>query len=848
MAVPGGRPARLTITRHSPAAIERVWAALSDTDRFNRLVGLDYHFTDRPGPEGVVREAWIRQYGLRVQLTEQRFDFTAPSHYQIDRVYRDGPAEHTRVTLRLDEDGGGTALRYVVETWPRSSLLYPLIWALTQLTARALRRGIDRYLAALTQPGRGLPLLPGPTRGGKRAALVQQVAALQPAEVARPLSELLASTPREDLGRLAPLALAAQWGLPVDGVLDGFLRGVAAELLQLRWELLCPSCRGGPALMETPPPADTRLHCPSCDIRYGPGDPTAISVTFRPALRDLERPVRCMGSPARTPHIIARAVLPAAGEIRWALDLSPGVVFVRRRDRLDRVVMSVEPGEGPRELTLVVGPNGVQPERVMVSAGPVGIDVRSAFDAPVEVVLERRLPPPHVLTAGRLLTRPLARRLLEDAGMVPTLALEPQGLLVAEAFHVGLLEPVHSILDGLGPVSLNRDERLLIAAWPTAGQALHAAGRICGQRDLCCVLAYGPVIRTGPLGAPMGPAVDRAIALLRASLPGHVAISQADLDTPEIAACLARPAEEYSLLDGPDLPGSSGKVLVFHHTAPLLTVGSPAVAEIPSEIRGRYVIGEKLGQGGFGSVHVATDRQGGGDLVIKLLHADRSVDLLAVQQFYTEARICSTLDHPQIVRVHDFGHTDSGMLFIAMERLRGETLLARLSSGGPLSQPELCRLTIDLLDALEAVHAAGLRHRDLKPENVLICDGRAHLIDFGIAIPIRQATQPGQIMGTVRYLPPESFDEGEVDHRADLYAMGLLMYESVAGRLPFAESGDLAMAYRRSAEEMPPVAQMTHRLTPEVAAVIDRAVRIDPDERFESAARMQAALVAASSV
>lgn len=213
-----------------------------------------------------------------------------------------------------------------------------------------------------------------------------------------------------------------------------------------------------------------------------------------------------------------------------------------------------------------------------------------------------------------------------------------------------------------------------------------------------------------------------------------------------------------------------------------------------------------------------------------------------IERFYREARAAGQLTHPNIVTVHEVGE-DRGRYFIAMEYLEGQTLRERLSVGGPLPLPEAIKLAVALCDALDYAHRSGIVHRDIKPDNVhLVPGGIVKLTDFGIARILSESslTVAGQVFGTPSYMAPEQIRGQAIDARTDLFALGILLWEMIAGRKPFTGDSVITITHNILSEPTPPVPGAT----PALEMVLQRATAKDPLHRFPSAAEFREALVA----
>src|SRR5664279_5111730 len=262
----------------------------------------------------------------------------------------------------------------------------------------------------------------------------------------------------------------------------------------------------------------------------------------------------------------------------------------------------------------------------------------------------------------------------------------------------------------------------------------------------------------------------------------------------------------------------------------------------------RYRLTRVLGEGGMGMVYEAVQLSMDRPVAIKMLRSDDETNR---RRLLREVRILTQLEHPNIVHVLDGGETESGAVFLVMERLVGRTLAEKLA-GERLSWRHAAELSVQLCDALVASHARGIVHRDLKPGNIMIVDEptRGELVkvlDFGIAKALvhetsrnSQLTQAGMIIGTPHYMAPEAI-EGELDPRSDLYALGSILYEMLSGAAPFAHANLDAVLWHQL-RELPPALQveMPHAL----AALVYALLAKNPEHRPHSAAVVRDALLA----
>ena len=260
---------------------------------------------------------------------------------------------------------------------------------------------------------------------------------------------------------------------------------------------------------------------------------------------------------------------------------------------------------------------------------------------------------------------------------------------------------------------------------------------------------------------------------------------------------------------------------------------------------GRYHLERLIGAGGMAQVWEATDLVLGRRVAVKVLHPHLAGDDAFVARFRAEAVAAARLSHPNIVGVYDTC-SDGVHEAIVMELLDASTLRRYLDEHHTVDAETTVRIGLRLLDALEAAHRAGLVHRDVKPSNILLCaDGRVKIADFGIAKADDQTelTQEGSLVGTATYLAPEQLLGNSVDGRADLYSLGIVLYECLTGRVPFQGESGAAVALARLHSDPVDPRRLRADVPPIVADAVLRALQREPDDRFDSAADLRAALM-----
>lgn len=272
---------------------------------------------------------------------------------------------------------------------------------------------------------------------------------------------------------------------------------------------------------------------------------------------------------------------------------------------------------------------------------------------------------------------------------------------------------------------------------------------------------------------------------------------------------------------------------------------------------GRYELVEQLGRGGMGTVHRAVDNRLRRTVAVKVLSEGLAHYSEARARFQREAHAVAALNHPAVATIHDVGEEpepEGPRPFLVMEYVEGETLAQALRSG-PLPVAQAVAVGCEVLDALHHSHRHGIVHRDIKPSNIMRATAAAgagagrtsvKVLDFGIAKALTEAatrlTGSGAVPGTPAYLSPEQITGADIDHRADLYAMGCLLYELLTGRVPFPAASPFAVMHDHLFTAPQPVTALQPRIPEAVGAVVMRALAKNPADRFADADEMRLAL------
>lgn len=258
-------------------------------------------------------------------------------------------------------------------------------------------------------------------------------------------------------------------------------------------------------------------------------------------------------------------------------------------------------------------------------------------------------------------------------------------------------------------------------------------------------------------------------------------------------------------------------------------------------LSGRYRIEAMLGQGGMSAVYKATDPNLKRVVAVKLIHPHLSSDPSFVVRFESEASAVASLRHPNIVQVYDFNN-DSGVYYMVLEFIPGETLYDRLKrsadTGRQITIEEAIKYTVHISDAVGFAHQRGLVHRDIKPANIMLdVQGQAILMDFGIVKILGGAshTSTGAVVGTARYMSPEIIRGEVADHRADIYSLGVTLFEMISGRPPFMAESAMTLMMMHLNDPVPNVRSFRSDIPPELVRILEKCLAKDRNDRYQSA-------------
>jgi hypothetical protein len=257
---------------------------------------------------------------------------------------------------------------------------------------------------------------------------------------------------------------------------------------------------------------------------------------------------------------------------------------------------------------------------------------------------------------------------------------------------------------------------------------------------------------------------------------------------------------------------------------------------VATALEGRYQILKELGRGGMGIVFHAYDKQLKEQVAIKILSPLLSNDPDALERLKREVSAARRITHTNVIRIHDISEVN-GLHFISMEYFHGTSLKDHIKRHGPLSTMQAFNIASQISDGLEAAHREGVIHRDLKSQNIILDNtNKIKIIDFGLArtAHMEGMTATGLIMGTPEYMAPEQVSGKRIDERADIYSLGIILYELFTGRVPFTGDSAIAVGFMQLKEDPPLPTSVNPGIKPEIERVIMKALEKDPIQRYRS--------------
>jgi serine/threonine-protein kinase len=394
---------------------------------------------------------------------------------------------------------------------------------------------------------------------------------------------------------------------------------------------------------------------------------------------------------------------------------------------------------------------------------------------------------------------------------------------------------------------------------PNCATELEDGARFCGACGTPVLAAAAAPPPPAPAPAPKvesGPAVARKLmAGAQTELSGSFRLAQANLAPGAVAA--AAPPAAGTPAGGTPAPEARGAARPAPAGLPSGALRAPVQSVdslVGRTLNHRYLVEDKIGEGGFGAVFRGKQIATGREVALKILHPHNINDQTIVARFRREAEACSKLRHPHTVTTYDFDETEDGVLYLAMELLRGRSLHQLQKTDGALKPERVLRIVDQVAQSLGEAHTNGIVHRDMKPENVFIEtrgeeEDYVKVLDFGIAKmmsgdkEVQALTAVGQTLGTLEFMSPEQLRGQKLDGRSDIYALGMMAYEMLTGALPFqkAKTPIEIINFHLKQPPQPPSKMRTDVAIPAgVDEIILKMVAKNRDDRFADTAALRA--------
>ncbi|MFO0555912.1 MAG: DUF5939 domain-containing protein [Polyangiaceae bacterium] len=529
------------------ASIRRAFRVLSDTDAFNVVAEANMSFRLEPREGGTARAIGsVSKLGMTVRWDEEPFSFRAPYWFQIRRVFHNGPAERMTARAELTPlQHGGTAIHYRLTVLARSALFRPILsFDLKRSVEPGLRAALAAVLATLEQnldddPGHSVAGPPPALRSHQAARLAELVGRLPSSPLVTRLAGFIRGAPVREQFTMSPIAFAQAWATPLEDVAQLFIDAATVGLLGVRVDLLCPACLVPKAAVD----ANGRLpelHCDACGIRLDQSFPEGLAVHFftSPQIRDLRMKIECLGSPQRTPQVVAQDTIAPGAEVNLATELEQGTYQLRSLPIAGPpALLDVRDAATTNAANFTLA-GSIQPQLARVRSTPEAIRVRNNTSTPHVVVLERVLPPRRVLTLGRMLIEyPGLGEIVPWRGLVSSvssysgLAVAVQSTSPADAEATAAALSSARLVYGSGWVTL--------ATYSDAAVALRDLSKLDLSARLTAICAG--LVSESQIGGkvvPVGPAVDDAHTAMQSGAPNYLVIRDADLGAPGFALAL----------------------------------------------------------------------------------------------------------------------------------------------------------------------------------------------------------------------------------------------------------------------------------------------------------------------
>jgi serine/threonine-protein kinase len=263
-------------------------------------------------------------------------------------------------------------------------------------------------------------------------------------------------------------------------------------------------------------------------------------------------------------------------------------------------------------------------------------------------------------------------------------------------------------------------------------------------------------------------------------------------------------------------------------------------------IEGRYKFIQKIGKGAFGTVVLVEDTVVDDRLILKFLNPNVASDEEMMKRFVHELRYSRKITHKNVIRIYDFLYISGGYA-ISMEYFPSHTLGTEIANEKPMATEKAVRYAIDICTGMHVAHQQGIIHRDLKPANILIDDtGLVKIVDFGVAAAAKsgdtQLTRTGYVIGSPKYMAPEQILGKKVDERADIYSLGVILYEMLAGQPPYSRGDHMAVMYQHVQGKAAPLTELNGKLPASLVKIVEQAMTVDKAKRFETMEQFRSSL------
>lgn len=523
MASPMAEPVRFDFRYETRADIGRAFWALADTDAFNGVARADMTFTEERQEDGSVATIGsVKKLGLTVRWRERPFSFRAPHWFKIRRDFENGPASSMTARAQLAKGPrGGTVIAYQLEVVPRTAIFRPVLaFDLKRSLEPNLRKALERVVEHLERsheedPHTSFALAPPALKPLEAARLAELADELLESTHRDRLLAFIRAAPEREQYTMSPIALSEAWSAPLEDVTALCVAGAKVGLLGVRVDLLCPACMVPKASFDE----QGRLpdaHCDACGIKLDAAYAEGLAVHFFPSpkIRTLNVKVECVGSPAKTPNVVAQDTVAPGAEVDLATTLEAGTYQLRTMPAAGPpALVDVREGEVAKELRFSVQ-GSIQPQLARVRPQPSALVVRNASSAPVRVVLERLVPPRRVLSLGRMLVEyPALREICPATGFIASLS-SFSGFAVA--IRATSDEAALATAGRLPRARLTYASGPVVLAIYADGERAHEDLRTLDLAACLVGVSEGTVCESviGGRRVPVGPAIDEAYAAM----------------------------------------------------------------------------------------------------------------------------------------------------------------------------------------------------------------------------------------------------------------------------------------------------------------------------------------------